>query len=76
MSATEMPPHVSIVFKELLDDINSTKRQQWTITNYCVLILAAIYAVNLSDYGALLINMALITAIVGSALVGRSARRR
>ncbi len=71
MSATEMPPHGSIVFKELFDDINSTKRQQWTITNYSVLILAAIYVVNLSDYGALLINMALITAIVGSALLLR-----
>ncbi len=69
MSPTEMPSHVSIVFKELFDEVHSTRRQQWTITNYCVLILAAIYVVNLSDYGALLISMALITAIVGSALL-------
>jgi hypothetical protein len=61
--ATEMPPHVSIVFGKLFDEINSTKRQQWITTNYCVLIHAAIYAVELPGY------LAVATAIVGSALV-------
>ncbi len=66
-----MPPHVSIVFKELYDEINSAKRQQWMMTNYCVLILAAIYAINLSDYSVLLIGIAVITAMMGSWLLLR-----
>ena len=41
-----MSPHVSSVFKELFEEIKSAKQQQWTITNYGVLILAAIYAVG------------------------------
>jgi hypothetical protein len=65
MSATEMPPHVSIVFKELFDEIKSTKRQQWIMTNYCVLILAAIYAAQL-PYAS---PLGVITAIVGSGLL-------
>ncbi len=65
MSATEMPPHVSIVFKELFDEVKSTKRQQWIMTNYCVLILAAIYAAQL-PYAS---PLAVITAIVGSGLL-------
>jgi hypothetical protein len=51
------------VFGKLFDEINSTKRQQWITTNYCVLILAVIYAVELPGY------LAVATAIVGSALV-------
>src|SRR6266566_1627147 len=65
MSATEMPPHVSIVFKELFDEVKSTKRQQWIMTNYCVLILAAIYVQQL-PYAS---PLAVITAIVGSGLL-------
>jgi chromate transport protein ChrA len=65
MSATEMPPHVAIVFKELFEELWSTKRQQWTTTNYCVLILAAIYAAQL-PYAS---PLAVITAIVGSGLL-------
>src|SRR5262249_14799232 len=42
----DMSPHVSAVFKELFEEIKSAKQQQWTITNYGVLILAAIYAVG------------------------------
>ncbi len=72
MSATEMPLHVSIVFRQLYDDINSAKRQQWTMTNYCVLILAAIYAVNLpSDYDPFLMWLTFIIALVGSILLLR-----
>jgi hypothetical protein len=41
-----MPPHVSAVFTELFEHIRFMKRQQWTITNYGALILAAIYAVR------------------------------
>jgi hypothetical protein len=41
-----MPPHVEIVFKQLFEELKSMKQQQWTITNYGVLILAAIYAVK------------------------------
>jgi hypothetical protein len=42
----DMSPHVSTVFKELFEEIKSAKQQQWTITNYGALILAAIYAVR------------------------------
>src|SRR6266568_4930861 len=65
MSATEMPAHVSTVFKQLFDEVKSTKRQQWIMTNYCVLILAAIYAAQL-PYAS---PLAVITAIVGSGLL-------
>lgn len=41
-----MPPYVEIVFRELFEELRFMKRQQWTITNYGVLILAAIYAVG------------------------------
>jgi hypothetical protein len=34
-----MPQHVSIVFKELFAELQAFKRQQWTITNYAILIL-------------------------------------
>ena len=44
-----MSPHVSTVFKELFDELKSMKQQQWTITNYGVLILAAIYWVKLPE---------------------------
>ena len=36
---TDMSPHVSTVFKELFDELKSMKQQQWTITNYGLLIL-------------------------------------
>jgi hypothetical protein len=41
-----MPSHVEIVFRQLYEDLKSMKQQQWTITNYGLLILAAIYAVG------------------------------
>jgi len=43
-----MPPHILAVFNQLFDELKSMKQQQWTITNYGLLILAAIYAVKLS----------------------------
>src|SRR5262245_21784615 len=42
----DMPPHILAVFKELFDELRSMKQQQWTISNYSLLILAAIYAVR------------------------------
>jgi hypothetical protein len=47
----DMSPHVSTVFKELFDELKSMKQQQWTITNYGVLILAAIYTVKIPELG-------------------------
>jgi hypothetical protein len=41
-----MPPHILAVFNQLFDELKSMKQQQWTITNYSLLILAAIYAVR------------------------------
>ena len=42
----DMPPHILAVFNQLFDELRSMKQQQWTITNYILLILAAIYAVR------------------------------
>src|SRR6185437_2067083 len=44
----DMPPHILAVFNQLFDELKSMKQQQWTITNYGLLILGAIYAVKLS----------------------------
>jgi len=69
MSATGMPPmplHVSIVFKELFEELRFAKRQQWVMTNYCVLILAAIYTVRLPQLSLMLKYIAIATAIIGS----------
>jgi len=65
MSATEMPAHVSIVFRQLFEELWASKRQQWITTNYCMLILAALYAAQL-PYAS---PLAVITAIVGSGLL-------
>ena len=81
----DMSPHVSTVFKELFEEIKSAKQQQWTITNYGVLILAAIYWVKLPEVPhsqSKLKFLAIMTAVVGSGLLlriqcnmGRSRRR-
>jgi hypothetical protein len=44
----DMPPHILTVSNQLFEELKSMKQQQWTITNYGLLILAAIYAVKLS----------------------------
>jgi len=36
-----MPPHILAVFNQLYEELKSMKQQQWTITNYGALILAA-----------------------------------
>ena len=41
-----MLPHILAVFNQLFDELKSLKQQQWTITNYSLLILAASYAVR------------------------------
>ena len=81
----DMSPHASAVFKELFDEIKSAKQQQWTITNYGVLILAAIYWVKLPEVPhsqSKLKFLTIMTAVVGSGLLlriqcnmGRSRRR-
>ena len=69
-----MSPHVAAVFKELFEEIKSAKQQQWTITNYGVLILAAIYAVRhqlpeVPHSQSKLKFLAIATAVVGSVLL-------
>ena len=72
-----MPPHVETVFKALFEELRFMKQQQWTITNYSVLILAAIYAVkNQLPAGfphshSWLRGLAILTAIGGSFLLLR-----
>jgi hypothetical protein len=41
----QMLQHVASVYKELLDGLRSMKQQQWTITNYAILLLAGVFAV-------------------------------
>jgi len=70
----DMSLHVSTVFKELFDELKSMKQQQWTITNYGVLILAAIYTVTVPEVGhahSLLKGLAIATAVVGAILLLR-----
>ena len=67
----DMSPHVSTVFKELFEEIKSAKQQQWTITNYGLLILAALYAVRhqlpeVPHSQSKLNFLAITTAVVGS----------
>lgn len=40
-----MPQAVAIIYKELFDELKSAKQQQWTITNYLLAALAAIFGV-------------------------------
>src|SRR6516162_2376690 len=72
----DMSPHVSTVFKELFEELKFAKQQQWTITNYGVLILAAIYAVRqqlpeVPHSQSKLKFLAIATAVVGSVLLLR-----
>jgi uncharacterized membrane protein YeaQ/YmgE (transglycosylase-associated protein family) len=59
--------------KALFEELRFMKRQQWTITNYCVLILGAIYAVKLpteiSHTQTYLKFLAIATAVIGSGLL-------
>ena len=69
-----MPPHILAVFNQLFEELRSMKQQQWTITNYGALILAAIYAVKLpgvSHSQTYMKVLAFVIAIVGSGLLLR-----
>jgi hypothetical protein len=76
----DMSPHISTVFKELFDELKSAKRQQWTITNYGLLILGAIYGVrhqlpvevtHLQSKLKFLAFLAIATAVLGSGFLLR-----
>jgi len=70
----DMPPHILAVFNQLYEELKSMKQQQWTITNYAALILAAIYAVKLpwvSHSQTYMKVLAVVIAIVGSGLLLR-----
>jgi len=69
-----MTPHILAVFNQLYEELKSMKQQQWTITNYGALILAAIYAVKLpgvSHSQSILKVLAWVIAVVGSGLLLR-----
>ena len=42
----EMSERVQTVFKELFDGLEAMKQQQWKITNYAILLLAAAFALR------------------------------
>jgi hypothetical protein len=68
-----MPPHILAVFNQLFEQLKSMKQQQWTITNYGALILAAIYAVKfppeVPHHQTYLKALGIATAVFGSALL-------
>jgi hypothetical protein len=67
-----MPPHILAVFNQLYEELKSMKQQQWTITNYGALILAAIYAVKLPEVShsqSRLQLLVILAAVVGSGLL-------
>jgi hypothetical protein len=69
-----MPPHILAVFNQLFEELRLMKQQQWAITNYGVLILAAIYAVKLSvvPHSQTYLKISVwVTAVVGSLLLLR-----
>jgi hypothetical protein len=69
-----MPPHILAVFNQLYEQLKSMKQQQWTITNYTVAILAAIYAVKLSGVShsqTYMKVLVFVIATVGSGLLLR-----
>jgi hypothetical protein len=61
-----MSQHTSVVFNRLFDELGSMKQQQWTITNYAILLLAAVFA--LKGYG--LNRCAAIVALLAIAFAG------
>jgi hypothetical protein len=70
----QMPQHVASVYKELLDGLRSIKQQQWTITNYAILLLAAVFAVaakglNVPYLSSKLNFFIAVTAVVGTCLL-------
>jgi hypothetical protein len=70
----QMSPHVLTVFKALFDELKFIKQQQWTITNYAVLLLAAIATFSLKNldvahFHSKLKFVAVLTAAIASTLL-------
>ena len=68
---TEMPERVHTVFKELFGGLESMKQQQWKITNYAVLLLAASFALKGKANSCALVAIVWATAFIGSSLLLR-----
>ena len=71
---TQMPQHVASGYKELVDGLKSMKEQQWRITNYAVLLLAAVFAVaakglNVPHLSSKLNFLIALTAVIGTVLL-------
>jgi hypothetical protein len=72
----QMPPHVASVYNELVDGLKSMKQQQWTITNYALLLLAAVFAVsakglNVPHLSSKLSLLIALIAVIGTGLLIR-----
>jgi hypothetical protein len=46
MAETEITAIASSIHKKLFDDIEFSKRQQWAVTNYVLLVYAAMFCLN------------------------------
>ena len=42
----QMPGHVEVAYKEVVNNIFFIKRQQWVTTNYTILVYAAIFIIS------------------------------
>jgi hypothetical protein len=42
---TEMSKPAEILYRAFVDELRFAKQQQWTITNYVLLVMAAVFAV-------------------------------
>jgi hypothetical protein len=64
-SEPDMPRRVEAIYKDAVENIRFVKRQQWVITNYSILILAAIYALapNVCGAKALLTVLAVVAVV-------------
>jgi len=67
----EMSPHVQITFRALFEELGSMKEQQWKITNYAVLLLAAAFALKSRANPNALLHIVWATVMIGSLLLLR-----
>src|SRR5262245_3618596 len=70
-----MPEHVASVYKELVDYLKDMKQQQWTITNYAILLLAAVFGIaakglTISHLHSKLKFVTVVIAVLGTTLLG------
>jgi hypothetical protein len=75
-----MPNHVAALYQDAIDNIRFLKRQQWAVTNYALLVYAAIYVLR-KDTGCwpFLSYVVAATAVFGVILLfalERSIRRK